>query len=156
MDMGNLMTKKFTLVIPTRKTHAIIAREKRPHTPTHPPNGGWIIFQKIIQTHVDSFRLKTTLPQSSTTTQTQTRGRTMNDATLNAFRTIAESMNSEAADWTWTGPYMSQRMVGITETRAKQYAERHGGTASKMMSGEDYLNDLAEKLAKLKAMMAAG
>ena len=80
----------------------------------------------------------------------------MADATLNAFRAIAESMNSEAADWTWTGPHMSQRMVGITETRAKQYAERHGGTASKMMSGEDYLNDLAEKLAKLKAMMAAG
>ena len=56
----------------------------------------------------------------------------MNDATLNAFRQIHEAMQSESTDWQWIGPHMSQRMFGITETRAKAYAERHGGTASKM------------------------
>jgi hypothetical protein len=80
----------------------------------------------------------------------------MNAATLNAFRTIAESMNTEPTDWQWIGPHMSQRMVDITESRAKQYAERHGGTASKMMTAEEMFRDLDEKLAKLKAMMAAG
>ena len=57
---------------------------------------------------------------------------TMNDATLNAFRQIHEAMQSDPTDWQWIGPHMSQRMFGITETRAKAYAERHGGTASKM------------------------
>jgi hypothetical protein len=37
-----------------------------------------------------------------------------------------------AADWQWIGPHMSQRMLGITEKRAKEYAARHGGEAKKM------------------------
>jgi hypothetical protein len=57
---------------------------------------------------------------------------TMNDATLNAFRQIHEAMQTEPTNWQWIGPHMSQRMFGITEPRAKAYAERHGGTASKM------------------------
>ena len=56
----------------------------------------------------------------------------MTAATLNAFRQIHEAMQSEPTDWQWIGPHMSQRMFGITETRAKAYAERHGGIASKM------------------------
>jgi hypothetical protein len=35
-------------------------------------------------------------------------------------------------NWQWIGPHMSQRMFGITEARARAYAERHGGTATKM------------------------
>ena len=56
----------------------------------------------------------------------------MNDATINAFRQIHEAMQTETTDWQWIGPYMSQRMFGITESRAKAYAERHGGKAEKM------------------------
>lgn len=56
----------------------------------------------------------------------------MNDATLAHFRAIAESMQSAPTDWQWIGPHMSQRMFGITEARAKDYAARHGGTASRM------------------------
>jgi hypothetical protein len=56
----------------------------------------------------------------------------MNLSTLMLFRDIAESMNTEPTDWQWIGPHMSQRMFGITEKRAKDYAERHGGTARKM------------------------
>jgi hypothetical protein len=57
----------------------------------------------------------------------------MNDATLNAFRQIAEQMNAGTPqNWQWIGPHMSQRMFGISEQRAKQYAERHGGEAKPM------------------------
>lgn len=56
----------------------------------------------------------------------------MNEATLQAFRAIAEAMNSEPTNWQWIGQHMSQRMFGITETRAKAYAERHGGVAERM------------------------
>lgn len=56
----------------------------------------------------------------------------MTDATLQAFRTIAESMQTEPADWQWIGPHMSQRMFGITRTRAEGYAKRHGGAAEQM------------------------
>lgn len=55
----------------------------------------------------------------------------MNDATLNAFRQIADAMIGQA-DWQWIGPHMSQRMFGITEQRAKEYAARHGGEAKPM------------------------
>lgn len=59
----------------------------------------------------------------------------MNDATLTHFRNIADAMRgNEPADWQWIGQYMSQRMFGITEKRAKEYAARHGGKASKMES----------------------
>ncbi len=56
----------------------------------------------------------------------------MNDAQLQAFRDIYSSMQSAPTDWQWVGKHMSQRMFGITEERAKAYAARHGGTASKM------------------------
>lgn len=56
----------------------------------------------------------------------------MNDATLIAFRSIAAAMQTEPTDWQWIGKHMSQRMFGITETRAKAYAARHGGKAERM------------------------
>jgi hypothetical protein len=56
----------------------------------------------------------------------------MNDAALTQFRALAEAMQTEPTTWEWTGPHMSQRMFGITETRAKTYAERHGGEARRM------------------------
>ncbi len=56
----------------------------------------------------------------------------MNAAQLEAFRSIASAMQSDPQNWEWIGPHMSQRMFGITEARAKGYAERHGGTARPM------------------------
>lgn len=56
----------------------------------------------------------------------------MTEAQLVAFRAIADVMNSDPTDWEWIGVHMSQRMFGITEQRAKAYAERHGGVARKM------------------------
>lgn len=56
---------------------------------------------------------------------------TMTDTQLQAFRNIAEQMIGQA-DWQWIGPYMSQRMFGITQERAENYAKRFGGTAKKM------------------------
>lgn len=56
----------------------------------------------------------------------------MTHAQLNQFRAIAEAMQTEPTDWQWIGPQMSQRMFGITEQRAKAYAERHGGEARRM------------------------
>jgi hypothetical protein len=41
-------------------------------------------------------------------------------------------MQSAPADWQWVGRWESQRMFGITEARARAYAERHGGEARKM------------------------
>jgi hypothetical protein len=58
-------------------------------------------------------------------------GLTMNTATLTAFREIA-AMATAPQDWQWIGPHMSQRMFGITEQRARDYADRHGGQAKKM------------------------
>lgn len=52
----------------------------------------------------------------------------MNDATLNAFRQIADQMGCNG-NWQWIGPHMSQRMFGITEQRAKDYAKKYGGEA---------------------------
>jgi hypothetical protein len=51
---------------------------------------------------------------------------------LSTFRAIADAMQTEPTDWQWIGPHMSQRMFGITEQRAKAYAERHGGVAAQM------------------------
>jgi hypothetical protein len=56
----------------------------------------------------------------------------MNHANLEAFRAISAAMQSEPTDWQWIGQHMSQRMFGITKTRAKAYADRHGGTAKKI------------------------
>ena len=55
----------------------------------------------------------------------------MNHATLEGFRMIAETMIGQS-DWQWIGQHMSQRMFGITEQRAKDYAVRFGGLAKKM------------------------
>lgn len=61
----------------------------------------------------------------------------MNDATLSHFRAIADAMQTAPATWQWIGKYMSQRMFGITEQRAKEYAARHGGIASPMAPAVD-------------------
>lgn len=55
----------------------------------------------------------------------------MNDAALQGFRNIADAMLGKQ-DWQWIGPHMSQRMFGISEQRAKDYAKRHGGEARPM------------------------
>ena len=55
----------------------------------------------------------------------------MNDATLQGFRLIADAMVGPT-DWQWVGQHMSQRMFGITEKRAKDYAQRFGGAENKM------------------------
>jgi hypothetical protein len=57
------------------------------------------------------------------------------DPQLSAFRAIAEAMNPEPQDWQWVGPHMSQRMFGISESRAKAYAARHGGVAAPISEG---------------------
>lgn len=57
----------------------------------------------------------------------------MNDTQLQGFRDMADQMaGSERRDWQWIGKHMSQRMFGITEKRAKRYADQHGGNASQM------------------------
>jgi hypothetical protein len=56
----------------------------------------------------------------------------MNNSVLNEFRRLAEVLNPEPKNWQWIGPWMSQRMFGITEVRAKTYAIKYGGTASLM------------------------
>jgi hypothetical protein len=58
----------------------------------------------------------------------------MNDAALTAFRELAEILASPEGprDWQWIGRHMSQRIFGITEHRARAYAERHGGIACQM------------------------
>jgi copper oxidase (laccase) domain-containing protein len=49
------------------------------------------------------------------------------------FRAIAEAMQGDVPqNWQWIGPHMSQRMFDISEERAKQFAQRHGGEASQM------------------------
>jgi len=59
----------------------------------------------------------------------------MNDVVLNHFRELAEILTAgEPQNWQWIGPHMSQRMFGISERRARTYAERHGGIASQMES----------------------
>lgn len=56
----------------------------------------------------------------------------MTNAQLDGFRAIAALMQTAPQDWQWIGPHASQRMFGITEQRARDYAQRHGGTASPM------------------------
>lgn len=56
----------------------------------------------------------------------------MTNATLAAFRSLHEAMQTEPTTWQWIGPHMSQRMFGITRTRAEDYAARFGGAASEM------------------------
>lgn len=57
----------------------------------------------------------------------------MTDAALTEFRRLADALaGPEPQDWQWIGPHMSQRMFGITEKRAREYAARHGGEARQM------------------------
>lgn len=56
----------------------------------------------------------------------------MTENQLEWFRRIADAMSDDPKDWEWIGPHMSQRMFGISEVRAKEYAEKHGGTARQM------------------------
>ena len=58
----------------------------------------------------------------------------MNNAQLEAFRQIADTMQTQPTDWQWIGPHMSQRMFGITRERAEAYAKRHGGKAEPMVA----------------------
>jgi hypothetical protein len=58
----------------------------------------------------------------------------MNDPVLNHFRELAAAMaGPEPQNWQWVGKHMSQRMFGISEKRAKEYAARHGGEAKQMV-----------------------
>lgn len=57
----------------------------------------------------------------------------MNEAVLGHFRELAAAMaGPEPQNWQWIGQHMSQRMFGITEKRAKEFAARHGGVAAMM------------------------
>jgi len=56
----------------------------------------------------------------------------MKDSTLFYFDGLAKSMLDAPANWQWVGRHMSQRMFGITESRARDYAERYGGEAKRM------------------------
>lgn len=56
----------------------------------------------------------------------------MNTAQLQAFRSIFDTMQTEPTNWQWIGVHLSQRMFGITKSRAQAYAERHGGIAKEM------------------------
>jgi hypothetical protein len=50
------------------------------------------------------------------------------------FRALAADLaEGRPRDWQWTGPHDSQRMFGITEERAKEYARLHGGEARQMI-----------------------
>jgi hypothetical protein len=57
----------------------------------------------------------------------------MNDLVLNHFRKLAGEMSGpEPQNWQWVGKHMSQRMFGVSQKRAKEYAARHGGVAAMM------------------------
>lgn len=57
----------------------------------------------------------------------------MTEAALLEFRAIAATLAGPAPqDWQWVGAHLSQRMFGITEQRARDYASRHGGEARRM------------------------
>ena len=57
----------------------------------------------------------------------------MNESALMGFRELAAAMAGPAPqNWQWVGKHMSQRMFGISEKRAKEYAARHGGEAAMM------------------------
>ena len=58
----------------------------------------------------------------------------MTTATLQSFRDLHEAMQgSEPRDWQWIGPHASQRMFGITQARATEYAALYGGMACVML-----------------------
>jgi hypothetical protein len=52
----------------------------------------------------------------------------MNEHQLQHFRDLADRLaGDEPRDWQWVGPHMSQRMFGITESRARDYAPVDSG-----------------------------
>jgi hypothetical protein len=61
----------------------------------------------------------------------------MTDAELNHFRAIAAAMQTNPTDWQWIGKHLSQRLFGITEQRARDYARRFGGEAKQMTPEPD-------------------
>jgi len=65
-------------------------------------------------------------------------GAPMNYAQLEYFRAISAAMQTEPTDWQWIGPHLSQRMFGITRTRAEAYATRHGGKATRMEDADGH------------------
>jgi hypothetical protein len=68
----------------------------------------------------------------------------MTEATLQYFRDLAARMSGpEPKTWEWTGQFISQHMVNITEARAKDYAKTFGGEAREMESTESILARLA-------------
>lgn len=75
----------------------------------------------------------------------------MSDAVLNVFRDHAEAMGIRDEGWCWVGEHLSQRMFGISEQRAKEYAARHGGRA---MLDSEYMKECEESLARVRARMA--
>ena len=65
---------------------------------------------------------------------------------LQNFRDIHEAMQGgEPQNWQWVGKYMSQRMFGISEKRAKEYAAQHGGEAKRMDARGDDADNSARK-----------
>jgi hypothetical protein len=56
----------------------------------------------------------------------------MTNATLEGFRQIHAAMQNAPSDWQWLGRWESQRHFGITEARAKELQDAHGGVASAM------------------------
>jgi len=57
----------------------------------------------------------------------------LTDHDLERLRALADAMaGPESCDWRWFGPHQSQRMFNISERRARIFAARHGGSASKM------------------------
>jgi hypothetical protein len=56
----------------------------------------------------------------------------MTNAALSQFRAIHAAMQTEPTNWQWIGRHMSQRMFGITKTRAQDLAKHHGGTAQEI------------------------
>jgi len=56
----------------------------------------------------------------------------MTDPTLEMFRMLAEAMSDAPRNWQWIGQHESQRMFGISQTRAEDLARRFGGDARRM------------------------
>jgi hypothetical protein len=56
----------------------------------------------------------------------------MTEAEFSYFRRIAAAMQTQPTDWQWIGKHLSQRLFGITEKRARDYARRFGGEAKRM------------------------
>jgi hypothetical protein len=61
----------------------------------------------------------------------------MNEAQIESFRALASAMSPDPHDWEWIGKHLSQRMFGITEARAREYAERYGGEARSILKGKN-------------------